>query len=271
MTTGAKPYRNERGVALLIVLLVTTLLIALIFEFAYGTRVSLRAAANFRDSQRAYFLAWSGINVGGKLLIYNLQNGKARENLEQQEWQIVPIISAGDVVLRVRWEDEDGKINIANVATGQQSLIRLERLFGIKQIDLDTVQKIHELGKIRLVDELHGVMNDADFEKIRDSVTVYGSDNVNVNTASSSVLQSLGLSEAAASMIIDLHKQDPINDKTILSGSYGLDPATLGMMVLDSNTFLVQSYATVGGYTKQAEAVISRSTNPPTVLYWKIL
>ena len=43
---------NERGVALIIVLLVTALLIALIFEFAYGTRISLRAAVNFRDSQR---------------------------------------------------------------------------------------------------------------------------------------------------------------------------------------------------------------------------
>src|SRR5512147_2488161 len=58
--------KNQRGVALIIVLLVTALLIALIFEFAYGTRISLRAAVNYRDSQRAYFLARSGVFLFGK-------------------------------------------------------------------------------------------------------------------------------------------------------------------------------------------------------------
>jgi DNA uptake protein ComE-like DNA-binding protein len=187
---------------------------------------------------------------------------------------VVPIVSAGDVVLRVRWEDEEGKINIANVTTGQQSLVRLERLFGIKQINLDTLDRIHNLGTIRLVGELHRVMSDEDFAKIRDSVTVYGSNAVDVNTASSDVLQSLGLSEAAASMIIDSRKRDPFADKSKLSGSYGLDPATLGMLGVTSNTFLVQSFATVGGkdgYTKQAEAVIKRDATAFTILYWKIL
>ena len=71
---------NERGVALLIVLLVTALLLALIFEFAYGTRVSLRAAVNSRDSQRAYFLARSGVNFAGALLSDNLKNNKLQDN-----------------------------------------------------------------------------------------------------------------------------------------------------------------------------------------------
>ncbi len=55
--------QSNRGIALLVVLLVTALLIALIFEFAYGTRVSLRGAVNFRNSQRAYFLARSGVAI----------------------------------------------------------------------------------------------------------------------------------------------------------------------------------------------------------------
>ncbi len=45
--------RNDRGVALLVTLLITALLIALIFEFAYATRISLQGAVNFRDGQRA--------------------------------------------------------------------------------------------------------------------------------------------------------------------------------------------------------------------------
>ena len=65
--------RDDRGVALIIVLLVTALLIALIFEFAYGTRISLRATVNFRNSQRAYYLARSGVNFVGRFLVANLQ------------------------------------------------------------------------------------------------------------------------------------------------------------------------------------------------------
>ena len=59
---------NEHGVALIIVLLVTALLIALIFEFTYGTRVSLRAAVNYRNSERAHYLARSGVNMAGVVL-----------------------------------------------------------------------------------------------------------------------------------------------------------------------------------------------------------
>src|SRR5512134_4084649 len=141
--------RNDRGVALLIVLLVTALLMALVVEFAYATRVSLRAAVNFRDSQRAYFLARSGVNFAGKLLAENLKNGKPQDNLEQREWQPVPFVSGGDVNLVVVWEDEAGKINIANTGTGQPSLARLEKLFEIKGVSLEVLDRIKEKRSFR--------------------------------------------------------------------------------------------------------------------------
>src|SRR5512139_2607372 len=84
--------RNDRGVALLIVLLVTALLVALVFEFAYATRVSLRAAVNFRDSQRAYYLARSGVNFAGRFLVEYKKNGKLQDHLEQ-DWLPVPFVS----------------------------------------------------------------------------------------------------------------------------------------------------------------------------------
>ena len=48
---------DEKGIALIITLLVVTLLTALIVEFAYSARVNLSAAGNFRDKQKAYYLA----------------------------------------------------------------------------------------------------------------------------------------------------------------------------------------------------------------------
>ncbi|MDA8098068.1 MAG: type II secretion system protein GspK [Nitrospiraceae bacterium] len=262
---------NERGVALLIALLVTTLLIALVFEFAYGTRVSLRVAVNFRDGQRAVCLARSGVNFAGKLLSENLKSGKAQANLEQREWQVVPMISEGDTALRVRWEDEGGKINIANVTSGQPSLARLERLFGAKGVDLDALDRIHEQKNIRLVTQLHRYLSDEEFGKIREFVTVYGSDKIDVNTAPGAVLESLGASPSLASLIVERRNQEPFDTKEKVVNFPGMDATTAGTLDITGNVFFVQSFATVGGYTRQVDAVIKRDTTGYAVLYWRSL
>lgn len=266
-----RPSLGDRGVALLIALLVTTLLMALIVEFAYGTRVSLRAAVNFRDSQRAFYLARSGVNFAGKVLAENLKNGKLQANLEQREWQVVPIVSEGDTELRVRWEDEGGKIGIANTGTGQPSLARLEKLFGTKGVSLEVLDRIHEKRALRLISELHQVMSDEEFGKIRDAVSVYAPSQVDINTASADVLQSLGMSVSLVSLILEKRGREPFDSRDKINAFPGMDTNTAGMLDLTSNVFMVQSYATVGGYTKQAEAVITRNSGGFSVLYWKIL
>lgn len=273
--SGARQaHLRERGVALLITLLVTTLLMALVFEFAYDTRVSLRAAANFRDSQRAYFLARSGINVAGRFLAENRKQGKLQDNLEQRDWQIVPIVSAGDTELRVRWEDEVGKINIANMSSGQESLARLETLFSLpsKRIGLDVLDRMRERKRIWLPEELHQLMSDEEYGKLRDLVTVYsGSGQIDINTAPAEVLQSLGLSESLASLIIEKRGREPFTKHEQITNFPGMDTTTSGKLEVTSDVFFVQAYATVGGYTRQAEAVLRRSGGGFTVLYWKIV
>ena len=268
---GRNISNNNRGVALLIALLVTTLLMALIVEFAYGTRVSLRAAVNFRDGQRAYYLARSGVNFAGKVLAENLKNGKLQDNLEQREWQVVPFVSEGETELRVRWEDEAGKIGIANMGTGQPSLARLEKLFETKGVSLEVLDRMREKRTVKLISELHQVMSDEEFGKIRDAVSVYAPAQVDINTASADVLQSLGLSASVASLIIEKRDRDPFDTREKINAFPGMDTNTAGMLGVTSNVFTVQSHATVGGYTKQAEAVITRNSGGFTVLYWKIL
>jgi general secretion pathway protein K len=267
-------YRSgERGVALLIVLLVTALLMALIFEFAYGTRVSLRASVNYRDAVRASYIARSGVSFAGKVLAEFLKNGLKQENLEQREWQVVPIVSEGDTELRVRWEDETGKIYIANVRTGQVSIERLERLFGLQGISLEVLDRIKELQDIRMLGDLHRVMSDEEFGKIKPFVTVFsGTNNIDVNTAPPEVLESIGISSSAASMIVEQRKDNPFTDRSALSQSYGISTTVLASLDVTSSVFAVQSHATVGGYTKQAEAVIRRDTGGGyTLLYWRML
>ena len=272
--------KNNRGVALLIVLLVTALLTALIFEFAYGTRVSLRSAVNYRDRERAYFLARAGVNFVGALLSDNIKKGLLQDNLEQREWQIVPIVSAGDTELRVRWEDEGGKINISTVYyKGTPAYDRLSMLFQVLVINQNVLDQITpsptDRRKFNLLTELHQYLSDEAYGKIKDFVTVSPVEKIDINTATSEVLQSLGLSPGLAGMMVERRNSQPFKKLEDVSAFPGFNRTDLiPQLDVTSNVFKVNSFATVGGYTKQVEAVITRTSdasNPFKINYWRAL
>jgi general secretion pathway protein K len=257
---------NNRGVALLITLLVTALLIALIFEFAYGTRVSLRAAVNYRDSQRAYFLARSGVNFVGRVLADNLRKGMLQANLEQKEWQVVPIVSGGDTELRVRWEDERGKININTI----DSRGWVQQLFENQGISQDFAYQLKEIikesnNKIDLLTKLHQVLHDEEYEKVQSFLTTSSDNQIDVNTASEEVLRSVLVGKSISPGTIIANRND--KPYTTLAGTdiNNTDFATT------SDYFKVYANGTVGDYTKEVVAVIKRTTAGFSVLYWRSL
>lgn len=277
---------SQRGVALIIVLLVTALLIALIFEFAYGTRISLRATVNFRDSQRAYYLARSGVNFVGRLLVYNLQTdstgtNRVYDNMEQLEWQTVPFVPGSDTELRVRWEDESSKIRITDIQNTYTKAI-LQNLFEKKEIDRAVIDKLADssagIYKLSLLTGLHKFMSDEEYGKVYKFLTVDSTVNkININTAPDEVLESLGISPDAVSLIRDDRKKGPITDPANYAPvNQVMIPGTatfkaLNLLTDKSNVFKVYSYATVGGYTKQVEAVIRRTPMNFSVSYWRVL
>jgi type II secretory pathway component PulK len=280
-TQGSAIPGNERGVALIIVLLVTALLIALIFEFAYGTRVSLRAAVNFRDSQRAAYLARSGINFAGRYLASNLNTAATGSDGKyvdvEHDWQTNPLIPE----LKVKWEDESAKIKITDVQTNTNRQAMLRTLFENKGIDRVVLDRMMEgtstINKMSLLTGLHRFMNDEDYEKVYPFLTVNPNvNNININTAPEEVLLSLGISPGAVSLIKGDREREPIKD--VLSQTTIRNVFIPGTTLLVSNflttttdNFKVYSYATVGGYTKQVEAVITRSASGFTVNYWRAL
>ncbi len=271
---------GNRGVALLLVLLVTALLIALVFEFAYGTRVSLRAAVNFRDSQRAYFLARSGVYVFAK-------SKDLRDAVPQGVWSVVPIVSGGDTELRVRWEDEAGKIYAADVKTNKVTYNMLQALFENKSIDLAVLDRMTDptsaINKLSLLTGLHQFMSDEEYEKVKDFLTVTQAQGttpfqtqvrkININTASLEVLQSLckglGKDDSVAGLIISRRDGNPFTSTAEIVNMSGMDPLVASYLDVTSNTYRVYAYATVGGYTKQVESVIDLTKSNP--LYWRAL
>jgi type II secretory pathway component PulK len=262
---------NERGVALLIVLLVTALLIALIFEFSYATRISLNSAINFRDSQRAYFLARSGVYAF-------IRYDKLRDIIPHGEWGVLPIIGEGDAEVRIKWEDESGKIRVTEVKTDKVTQSMIQTLFENKSIDTAVFDRMtdqtSEINRLSLLSGLHQYMSDEDFNKVRDSLTVspVPLDKININTASADVLQSLGISAGAVGLILQERQKTPYTDLGKVPGIGDLK--INGVLVTNylsttpqSNIYKVYAYAAVGGYTKQVEAIVQGGNR----LYWRAL
>ncbi len=267
--------RGDRGVALLIALVVTTLLIALVFEFAYATRVSLRAAANFRDSQRAYYLARSGVLIFSKYR-------ELQDLVPQGEWGVVPVVSEGDTTLRIKWEDEGGKIRVLDVKnkTGV-SYAMMDGLFESKGVSREVRDRMtdaeSDIQNMRLLSGLHKYMSDEDYVKVDDFLTIYNPDNrININTASPEVLESLGIAAGTVSMIVAQRNKEPYKDLTTVAGISGMNVRGMpgsnpvaNYLKVTSDVLKVTSSATVGGYTKVVEAVINRSSSAPIYLYWR--
>ncbi len=62
------PLLEERGIAMLIAIIVVVLMVTLIVEFDYGTRVSLTTAGNFRNGVQSMYIAKSGVNAARAIL-----------------------------------------------------------------------------------------------------------------------------------------------------------------------------------------------------------
>jgi len=126
--------RQEKGMVLLLVLMVVALLSALLSEFAFSTLVDLRLTETFRDRTRAYYLARGGVTVGRILLQEdrNSYDAYAPEELWSQGVASYPV---GEGWISVAIADLGGKLNINSLvdATGVNvnsvSRKRFNRLF----------------------------------------------------------------------------------------------------------------------------------------------
>lgn len=101
--------RNERGMVLLLVLLVVTLLAAVLTNLSFSTLVDLRLAETFRDTTRASYLARGGLQVGQMLLLDDTNGYDARDELWAIGVQQYPVAD-GSVTIEIA--DLGGRINL---------------------------------------------------------------------------------------------------------------------------------------------------------------
>ena len=105
---------NQRGMALLLVLVIVALLSALLTELAFSTLVDLRLAETFRDSTRAAYLAKGGVRVGREVLQLDSNN----YDHDSEDWYIgVAGFPVGDGFVTVTIRDQDGLLNLNRLVT----------------------------------------------------------------------------------------------------------------------------------------------------------
>ena len=75
---------NQRGMALVITLLVLVLLTAMVVEFSYGVYTGTNNLYNWRDAQRLSLMAKSGVNVTARMLkeVANTTEYKMHNHIE---------------------------------------------------------------------------------------------------------------------------------------------------------------------------------------------
>ena len=143
---------DERGIALLLTLLVLTLLVALILEFDAEARREYRDAAAFRDNFKATVLARAAVQAARGILQQDILKKKlTKESFDAPtDMWAIPITNyaIGDGLLTAQIEDERGKLNLNDLAAETDlnarkvKVLRVKRLFELLQINPDLVDAI---------------------------------------------------------------------------------------------------------------------------------
>jgi general secretion pathway protein K len=236
LTQPASLIDNQKGVALLMVLFAIVLLVTLVLEFNYQSRIETKSTLRYVNGEKAFFLARSGLIAGEEILRSNLSS--IYDGLDQFWAKSLPPYPVGDGIVTLKIEDESGKIDINLLALpkSQRSVgeAQVRKLFSLLELDdreVDeiilwmacesdlyyqglkpsyTCQKNHSL---ETLSELHLVrgMTDEIYGKIAPYLTVYpqipdSNNKININTASQIVLQTIAYTDdtPAKNIIFDI-------------------------------------------------------------------
>jgi len=144
---------DERGIALLLALLVLTLLVALILEFDAEARREYREAAAFRDTFKANMLTRAAVQAARAVLqqdfLRDKQTGEKFDGLSDLWAMPIRNYAIGDGRLNAQLADERGKLNLNDLAAKaaddlQQNtkVQRVKRLFELLQLSPDLVDSL---------------------------------------------------------------------------------------------------------------------------------
>ncbi|MBU4012718.1 MAG: type II secretion system minor pseudopilin GspK [Proteobacteria bacterium] len=295
---------SEKGMALVLTLLIMAMITAMTVEFVYGVYTTNAGLYNWREAQKLSFAAKSGISLATKIMSEN-QNRYSYTYPGSIEMPVENILKgfSGKVVIRV--SDENGKFNVNSLVwpngttneTAFDSFILLLKNLNLDENiaywvadwidgDLEPRRRDSEEGVkndyLDSVDELLLVrgMDARAYDKISPLVTVYGigqiyNNLININTASRAVIMSLddNITEALAERVINYRALEPFNrvsDLVRVAGFEGpLGQSLMNKIVVKASNFRITSVAEEDRIKRIIECVVVVKGNAFLIAYWQ--
>jgi general secretion pathway protein K len=155
--------KSQKGIALLLVLWVLTILMVIVLSFSFMARTETQATLSFKDGLGKKFIAEAGIERGIMELFYrNVYKAQSIELEGREIWKTNGTLYSGQIgdgYYTVSITDESGKvdINTANEVILKNLLINL----GVQGEDVDTiVDSIMDWKDADDLHRLHGAESD---------------------------------------------------------------------------------------------------------------
>ncbi len=168
----------------------------------------------------------------------------------------------------VDWRDKDSELSIPLGSAEDRYYKNLESPYEAKDSDFETLE---ELFLVRWMDK-------ATFDKIKNFITVYGNGKVNINTASSKVLLSLGLYESVVKKILIFRKGEDMIEGTADDNSFSQPQnaaATLSQLIslspseaanLNNVISATDAVTKSSNFTIISESKIGKNSNPYKII-----
>jgi len=294
--------RSQKGMALVIVLLIMAIMTAMVVEFASATYTANASLYNWRDAQSLSLAAKSGINLAVKVASDNF----VHYSYTYPGTVVAPIPNLlenfeGRVVMKV--EDENAKFNLNSLilpngtlnTAAYESLKRLLTQLGLDEqiadriadwIDPDSEPRLANSEKgaknayMDSVDELWLFIDPKSCEKLVPLVTVYGigavnANIININTASAPVLIALDdtMTSELAERIVAYRSVEPFkqtSDIVKVAGFEGpLGQSLMGKVAVKASIFRITSEASGDRIKRIIECVVENRGGGFTVRYWQ--
>ncbi|GBD96308.1 general secretion pathway protein K [bacterium BMS3Abin06] len=285
---------NKEGSALIITLLLISILVGLVVDFVYDVYIDSSSLSNWSNAQRASLIARSGQNLSTQYLV--LAKESSYTYVREIEMPVPGDFGTG-AFLSIKVEDENSKFNINSIIypngmTNEKALSSLKKLLEYLNInpnlslviadwidpdkeprlpDSEDVAKNTFLWSVDELKLIEGMMDKNIFGKISPYITVYGNNQVNINTAALPVLVCLSpdMTEALAKQIIDYRETTPFEKASSIVNVPGFE--AIGIKILNRITvkgsnFRVTAKATVDEITRVIESVMDTSMK---IHFWR--
>lgn len=294
--------RSEKGMAVVLVMMIMALMTAMVVEFASATYTAGVALSNWRYGQRLSLAARSGVTLLAKVLSDNY-GAYSYTYPGVVEIPVVNILKdfEGQVVVRV--EDENAKFNLNSLvlpngtldATAYASFKRLLKNLYLHENIADRIADWTDRDReprlsgseegaknayLDSLDELYLIIDPESCKKLLPLVTVYGigqvyAGTININTASTPVLMALDddLTQELAERIErfrSLEQFKKTSDIVKVAGFEGaLGQSLMGRIAVKASNFRVISTASENRVKRIIDCVVETSGRGIAIKYWQ--